>query len=94
MEKTYPKHSDCVGRAVRGAIRLDHAEHAVELPTDEKDNEKVVGIPEPLESRPADLFPGKENHGAKSSCHNPTRGARASGEVGSEESNDTSAGCG
>jgi hypothetical protein len=92
--KTYPEHTDCVGRAVRGTIRLNHTKHAVELPTDEKDNEKVVGIPEPLESRPTDLFSGEENHDTEGSCHDPTSGARAGGEVGSEESNDTSAGCG
>lgn len=94
MKKTYPEHSDCVGRAVRRTIGLNHAKHAVELPTDEKDNKKVVGIPEPLESRLTDLFPSEENHDAENSCHDPTGGARASGEVGREESKDTSAGRG
>jgi len=66
----------------------------VELPTDEEDNEKVVGIPEPLESRLTDLFPSKENHDTESSCHDPTRDTRAGGEVGTKESNDTSTGRG
>ena len=66
----------------------------MELPTDEKDNEKVVGIPELLESRPTNLFPGEVNHDSESSCHDPTRDARAGGEIGTKESKDTSAGRG
>jgi hypothetical protein len=62
----------------------------VELPTDEKDNKKVVGIPEPLESHPTEFFPGEESHDTEINCHDPSRGARAGGEVCSEESNDMS----
>jgi hypothetical protein len=51
---THPKDTDSVKVAVRGTVGLDHAEHAVELPVDEKDNEQVVRVPDANRERHAD----------------------------------------
>jgi hypothetical protein len=45
MGMTYPEDSDGIERAVGRTVGLDHAEHAVELPVDEEDDEQVVRVP-------------------------------------------------
>ncbi len=81
----YPEHTNVVERTERRSVRLDHAEHAMELPADKEDNKEVVGIPEPLEVSTAPLFPREENHDTQSQCHNPTGKTRTGCKVGSEE---------
>jgi hypothetical protein len=91
---TYPENANGIEGAVWRAIRLDHAEHSVQLPADEEDDEQVVGIPKALEVRPASLFHGKEHHDTEGGCHDPASRTGARGEVGCQEGYDTTAGGG
>lgn len=61
---TYPEDTDGVERTVRRPVGLDHAEHAVQLPVDEEDDEEMVGVPEPLEVRTTTLLDGEPDHDA------------------------------
>jgi hypothetical protein len=71
-EPVAPENSDGIEGTERRPIRLDHAEHAMQLPKDEEDDEKVVGVPEPLEVGTAFLLEGKPDHGTKDYPHKPT----------------------
>lgn len=59
---SHPENADCVERTERRAVWLDHAEHAMELPVDEEDDKKVVGIPETFEISTASLLHRVPNH--------------------------------
>ena len=89
---TYPEDTDGVERAVRGTIGLDHAEHAVELPVDEEDDEKVVGVPELLKVGTAALLHGVPDHDTECGSHDPTSDTRAGRKVGLEERDEALAG--
>jgi hypothetical protein len=85
MEDTHPKDTDGIPRAVRGTIWLDHAEHAVELPADEKDDKEMMRIPEAFEVGALPLLHGEVDHDAKDDGHDPTSNARPGGKVGIEK---------
>lgn len=60
----------------------------MELPTDEEDDEQVVGVPELFETAvglAAALLHRVPDHDTKSDVHDPARGTGAGGEVGAEE---------
>lgn len=88
----YPEDTDRVERAVGRSVRLDHAEHTVQLPADEEDDEQVVRIPEPLETSTATLLHGIPNHDTESGSHDPSSCTRTGSKVGKEESHDSLAG--
>jgi hypothetical protein len=85
VSNTYPEDTDRVEGAVRRAIRLDHAEHAVQLPVDEEHDEQVMRVPEHLEAGAAALLHGVPDHDAEDSGHDPAGDTRASGEIRSKE---------
>ena len=87
MEDTHPKDTDGVPGTVRGTIWLDHTEHAVELPADEKDDKEMMRVPETFEVRAPPFLSSEEDHDAKYDGHDPTSGAGAGGKVGFEEGN-------
>lgn len=91
--QTHPEDADGVPRTVRRAVGFDHAEHTMELPADEEDNEEVVGIPEVLKVGPPALLPSKEDYDAERGSHDPASSAGPSGEVGIEEGDDLGATC-
>jgi len=82
-----PKDTDGVERALVTRVRLDHAEHAVQLPADEEDDEQVMCVPELLEVArgTATLLPGKPNHNSEASGHDPTGDAGSRHKVSFEE---------
>lgn len=84
--KTYPEDTDRVVRAVRRPIRLDHAEHAVELPVDEEHDEQVMSVPEPFKAGTAAFLHRVPHHDAQCGGHDPPSDTGASREVGSQES--------
>lgn len=91
--QTHPKDTDGVPRAVRRTVGFDHAEHTMELPADEEDDEEVVGIPEVFKVGPPPLLPSKEDYDAERSGHDPASGTGSSGEVGVEEGDELGATC-
>jgi len=86
-EPIAPKDTDGVERAVRGPVRLDHAEHAVKLPVDEEDNKQVVGVPEAFKVSPTPLLHRKPDHDSEREPHDPACDTGASCEVGQQEGN-------
>lgn len=90
----YPEDTDLVKGAIRWPVRLDHTEHAVKLPADEKDDEEVVRVPEPLKVCATPLLEGKEDHGKQAGGHDPPSSTWTSGKVRCQESNDTLTGGG
>ena len=48
-QRTYPEDTDTFKRAKRRSVWFDHAEHSVQLPADEENDEKVMRIPKPFE---------------------------------------------
>lgn len=82
---TDPKNSDVVEGAVGRSVRLNHTEHAVELPVDEENDKKVVRIPKPLEVSTTPLLDRKEYHNEEGGSHDPPSHARTCKEIGSEE---------
>jgi hypothetical protein len=90
---THPEDTDTVPRTVRGTIRLDHAEHAMELPADEKDDEEMMGIPKAFKVGAFPFLHGEEDYDAKSSGHYPTCDAGPGGEVGIKKSDKFCATC-
>ena len=86
--QTHPEDTNRVVRAVRRPVRLDHAEHTVELPVDEEHDEEVVGVPEPLKVGAATLLDGKPNHDTERSSHDPAGNTGAGDEVCGEEGDD------
>jgi hypothetical protein len=58
----------------------------MELPTDEKDDEEVVGVPETFKVGTPLLLAGEEDHDGKGSGHDPASDAGPGGKVGIEES--------
>lgn len=89
----HPEDTNTVPRAVRRTIRLDHAEHAMELPTDEEDDKEVMSVPKLLEVGTFPFLRGEEDHNAKTDGHDPPSGTGSSGEVGIEEGDDLGATC-
>ena len=83
--QTHPEDTNRVVRAVRRPVRLDHAEHTVELPVDEEHDEEVVRVPEPLEVCTAALLNGEPDHDTEGGGHDPAGRAGASDEVGGDE---------
>lgn len=59
---TYPKDTDTFKWAKRRSIWFDHAEHPVQLPADEENDEEVMRIPKPFEVDLALILTGKESH--------------------------------
>lgn len=78
----------------QNARLTDHAEHAVELPADEEDDEEVVGVPEPLKVGTAALLDGEPHHGAQSNPHDPSGSTWTGEEVGLKEQDDAVFGVG
>jgi hypothetical protein len=93
VEATHPKDTDCVPRTIRGTIWLDHAEHAMELPADEKYDKKMMRVPKAFEMGALPLLHGKVDHDAKDDGHDPTSSARPGGKVGLEEGDKPLATC-
>ena len=60
----------------------------MELPVDEEDDEKVVGVPERLEAGTAALLHRVPDHDSESDSHDPTRRAGPSGKVSDKESDE------
>lgn len=85
MKINHPKDSDIVEGAVWRPVRLDHAEHPVELPADKENDEKMVRVPKSLEVCATPLLDSKKHHDAETSCHDPTSDARAGGKVCCQE---------
>ena len=87
---THPENTNDIERAERATVGLDHAEHAVELPAEEENNEKMVGVPKlfkPSVGPSPVLLDGKVNHDTKGGGHDPARDTGSSGEVEDEELN-------
>ena len=84
--EAYPEDTDGVEWAVRGTIRFDHTEHAVQLPIDEEYDEKVVRIPESLKSSSTDFLSSKEYDDGETSGHDPTCNTGTRGQVYGKES--------
>ena len=93
MRFTYPEDTDGVVRAVRRTVRLDHAEHAVQLPVDEEDDEKVVSVPEAVEVGTAALLHREPDHDPERGPHDPASHTGTGREVGHKEGDDTLTGC-
>jgi hypothetical protein len=69
---------------------LDHAEHAMQLPAKEKDNEKMVGVPELFKSTigpSSALLNCKPDHDGESGGHDPAGDTGSGREVESQELN-------
>lgn len=86
---TYPEDTDDVVRAERRTVRLDHAEHAVQLPVDEEDDEEVVRVPEAVEVGTAALLHREPDHDTERGPHDPASRTGTGREVGHEEGDDT-----
>ena len=71
-----------------GAVRLDHAERAVNAPEAEKDDEEVVDGPEALVIGAAGLLPGGEHHRHQGDEHDIAGPPGPCGEVCEEEAFD------
>ena len=82
MKATHPEDTNAVPRTVRGTIWLDHAEHAMELPADEKDDKEMMRVPKVFEVGAPSLLNGEEDHDGKGDGHDPTCNTRAGGKVG------------
>ncbi|KIO22148.1 hypothetical protein M407DRAFT_28295 [Tulasnella calospora MUT 4182] len=70
LELVFPKDADDVPGALKASrIRFSLGniglKHAVELPADEGNDEKVVGVPETLKVSTAALPDGEPDHGAQ-----------------------------
>ena len=61
-KNTDPKDTDGVERAERRSVGFDHAEHSVELPVDEEDDEQMVRVPEALKVGPTPFLDSKPDH--------------------------------
>lgn len=86
---TYPEDTDGVPRAERLAVGLDHAEHAVQLPVQEEDDEQVVRVPELLEVRATALLDRVPHHDGEGGGHDPAGDAGARREVRDEPDDET-----
>ena len=85
---TYPKYTDVVKGAIWRSIGLDHAKHAMQLPTNKEDNEKMVRIPKALKVGATALFYREKHHYAKTEGHYPTSNTGSSGKISREEGDD------
>lgn len=85
LTPTYPEDTNGVERAERRPVGLNHAEHTVELPVDEEDDEEVVRVPEPLEVGTATLLNSEPDHDSEGGGHDPSSRTRTSDEVGGNE---------
>lgn len=86
-EPISPKHADDV-EAASAVVGLDHAEHAVQLPADEEDDEEMVGVPKLFKPsvRAASAFlDGEPNHDPQGDGHDPSGHAGSGGKVEDEE---------
>ena len=93
IKGTYPEDTYGVPGTVRRTIRLDHTEHAMELPADEENDEEVMSIPEALEVVTSPFFRGEVDHDGKADGHNPPGSTGPGGEVGLKESEELCATC-
>ncbi len=87
---THPEDTNDIKRARRASVGLEHAEHAVQLPAKEKDNEKVVGVPELFKTTigpSSALLNGKPYHDGESGGHDPAGDAGSGREVENQELN-------
>lgn len=87
---THPENTNDIERAQWATVGLDHTEHAVQLPTSEEDNEKVVGVPKLFETSiglSSALFDRKPNHDREGGSHDPTGDTSSGGKVENEELN-------
>jgi hypothetical protein len=94
--ETNPENTDGVEGAVRRAVGLNHAEHAMQLPEDKERNEQMVCVPEALEATvlgASSLFHSEEQHRAQAYPHQPPGYEGPDGEVGGEEERNTLPGC-
>lgn len=82
MIGTYPEDTNGVERTIWWPVRLDHAEHAMELPEQEEHNEQVVRVPEHFKASTAPLLHREKHHHSQTRSHRPSGGTGASGEVG------------
>ena len=82
MKVTYPEDTNAVPRTERGTIWLNHAEHAMELPADEKDDKEMMRVPKVFEVGAPSLLNGEEDHDGKGDGHDPTCNTRPGGKVG------------
>ena len=92
-EEAYPEDTDSVEGAVRGPVWLDHAEHDVELPVDEEDDEEMMGVPELFEICATFFLNGVPDHDTEGKVHDPTSETWTGCEIGDDESEDTLTGC-
>lgn len=82
--------------AADAVVRLNHAEHTVELPTDEEDDEEMVGIPKLFESSvgtTTTLLHGEPDHYTECSGHDPSSDTGARRKIEGKEFDDWM-GCG
>lgn len=86
--RTHPEDTDSVERTVRWSVRFDHAEHAMQLPIDEKHNKQMVRVPKALKVRPTAFLHRIPHHHAQRKVHNPPGHTRARREVSRKERND------
>ena len=89
-KSTDPKDTDVVERAIGGPIGFDHAEHAVELPVDEEDDEQMVGVPKAFKVGLAPLFHRVPDDKNQTDEHYPAGDSRSSCEVHEQEVNERS----
>jgi hypothetical protein len=61
----------------------------MQLPANEKDDEQVVRVPEPLEMGATSLLYRKVDHDEETDEHDPTRGTRSGREIREQEIADT-----
>lgn len=61
----------------------------MELPGKEEDKEEVMSVPEPLKVGATTFLPGKPNHDAQTSGHDPASSTGTSGKVCLQENEDT-----
>ena len=83
--RTYPEDTNRVPGAERRTVGLDHAEHTVQLPVEEEDEEQVVRVPEALKVRATRFLSSVPSHDDKRSGHDPASDTGTGGEVGDEE---------
>lgn len=82
---TYPEDTNAVVRTERWSIRLDHAEHSVQLPVDEKDDEKMMRIPKAFEVDLSLFLSRKKSHDTQNDGHDPSSGTSPGCKIGTKE---------
>jgi hypothetical protein len=86
-KQTYPENTNGIERTIRGPVRLDHAEHTMELPAHKENDEEMMRVPEALKMSATAFLNGKKYHNAKTGSHDPSSHSRSGSEIGSEECN-------